>query len=171
MWYPNKSQWYVIWIFSLLALGVWVQQVDFVYMGTKFVPTGEQVSDVWGPKTRPVETIKFRWDRAGSRLALSCLLIGALIVWEISSKSQSGYTVKTSKTQPLPPSMKNWYAVEDGKSVGPMSEEELIDGMRSGRYSSQTFVFTKGMSEWTPAGKIPELDVLPASPIPPLPGS
>jgi uncharacterized protein (TIGR00266 family) len=49
---------------------------------------------------------------------------------------------------------KVWYVAEGGQSVGPMGKGELLEGMRSGRYSTDTLVFTQGMSDWTPAGKV-----------------
>ena len=52
---------------------------------------------------------------------------------------------------------KQWFVAVDGKSVGPMTETELIDGLRTGRYTVDTHVFTEGMAGWVPAGTIEEL--------------
>lgn len=48
---------------------------------------------------------------------------------------------------------KVWYVAEGGKTVGPMSKEELLEGLRSGKYNPETLVFTQGMSDWTPAAQ------------------
>ena len=64
---------------------------------------------------------------------------------------------------------KQWFVAVDGKSVGPMTETELIDGLRAGRYTVDTHVFTEGMAGWVPAGSIEELKGhAPATP-PPVP--
>jgi uncharacterized protein (TIGR00266 family) len=48
---------------------------------------------------------------------------------------------------------KDWYVAEGGKTVGPMSKAELLDGIRSGRYTRDILVFTQGMSDWAPAAQ------------------
>lgn len=52
---------------------------------------------------------------------------------------------------------KAWYVAEAGKSIGPMTREDVADGFSGGRYSAQTLVFKQGMDAWTPAGQVPEL--------------
>ena len=64
---------------------------------------------------------------------------------------------------------KQWFVAVDGKSVGPMTETELIDGLRAGRSTVDTHVFTEGMAGWVPAGSVEELEgQAPATP-PPVP--
>ncbi|MGH9461170.1 MAG: DUF4339 domain-containing protein, partial [Vicinamibacteria bacterium] len=46
---------------------------------------------------------------------------------------------------------KVWYVAEGGKTMGPMSKAELLEGIRSGRYTRDILVFTQGMSDWAPA--------------------
>ncbi|HHQ47708.1 MAG TPA: DUF4339 domain-containing protein, partial [Acidobacteria bacterium] len=52
---------------------------------------------------------------------------------------------------------KIWYVAEGGQSVGPMTLDELKEGMARGNYTSQTMVFKQGMAGWKPAGEVPEL--------------
>ena len=64
---------------------------------------------------------------------------------------------------------KQWYVAQDGKSLGPISQSELQDALRTGRYTAQDYVFTEGMSGWTPAGRVPELQGAAPAPTPPVP--
>jgi len=52
---------------------------------------------------------------------------------------------------------KIWYVAEGGQSVGPMSAEEILKGLSSGRFNAQTLVFKQGMADWTAAGQVAEL--------------
>jgi len=64
---------------------------------------------------------------------------------------------------------KEWHVVVDGQSVGPLALVEIMQGMQTGQYTSETLVFRQGMTNWTPAAQIPELsstDVTMAGPAP-----
>ncbi len=52
---------------------------------------------------------------------------------------------------------KMWYVAVGGESIGPMGKEDLLQQLKAGRYNAQTLVFTQGMSGWTPAGQVAEL--------------
>ncbi len=43
-----------------------------------------------------------------------------------------------------------WHYFEDGQRRGPISEEQLLQLLRSGVLSSGTMVWTEGMPEWQP---------------------
>ena len=47
-----------------------------------------------------------------------------------------------------------WYMSIGGHQVGPVSAQEIISQIRSGSIQSSTFLFTPGMSDWVPAGKV-----------------
>jgi hypothetical protein len=47
----------------------------------------------------------------------------------------------------------DWYYMEDGKSVGPVSAEEIIGWIRKAKHQPH-FVWTTGMSKWTDARTI-----------------
>jgi N-acetyl-anhydromuramyl-L-alanine amidase AmpD len=47
----------------------------------------------------------------------------------------------------------DWYYIEEGKSVGPVSTEEIIGRIRKAK-DQPLFVWTAGMSEWTDAHTI-----------------
>jgi len=52
---------------------------------------------------------------------------------------------------------KQWYVAVDGQSIGPMTEADLISGLRGGRFTVEHHVFTQGMAGWVPAGQVAEL--------------
>lgn len=51
----------------------------------------------------------------------------------------------------------NWYTSEDGQQQGPYTFALLNSRARQGTLSSETLVWAEGMSEWQPAGTIPNL--------------
>ena len=44
----------------------------------------------------------------------------------------------------------NWFYVEGGKSVGPISEDKLSGLIGEGKVSPETLVWREGMAEWKP---------------------
>ncbi len=52
-----------------------------------------------------------------------------------------------------------WYVAQDGKSLGPMTREDLIARLPS-LQGPETLVFGPGMSSWTPAGKVASLGLI-----------
>jgi len=164
MWHPDRTQWLIIWVFALFGLGVWVQQRDFVWVRPVYEYTGER-SLFGAPEQRVIaRRIDLDWDRAASRLAVSCLVLGTLIVWQLSGPRQ-----KKTQTQHATAGPRIWYVARGGKSEGPISREEFAKDKQSGLYSDDTLVFTKGMSEWTPAGYVEELGGEAPPALPPIP--
>ena len=47
-----------------------------------------------------------------------------------------------------------WYMSIGGHQVGPVSAQEIISQIRNGSLQPATFLFTPGMSDWVPAGKV-----------------
>jgi uncharacterized protein (TIGR00266 family) len=45
---------------------------------------------------------------------------------------------------------KFWYVAVGGQQQGPWSAAEVLDGIRSGRYGRDAYVFTEGMANWVP---------------------
>jgi uncharacterized protein (TIGR00266 family) len=66
---------------------------------------------------------------------------------------------------------KIWHVVEGGQSVGPVSKDEILQGLQAGRYNAQTLVFKQGMQDWTPAGQVGELAHTEGAPPPPAPSA
>ncbi len=54
---------------------------------------------------------------------------------------------------------KAWYVAIDGKTIGPMAEQELLDGLKAGTYSGKHFVYGPGMADWAPAETVAGLRV------------
>jgi hypothetical protein len=53
--------------------------------------------------------------------------------------------------------MPQWYYVQDGQRSGPVSLEELVALVRSGKVRTSDAAWTQGMAQWEAIGKIPEL--------------
>jgi len=51
---------------------------------------------------------------------------------------------------------KAWYVAVGGQQQGPMSRDEVVAGIRSGRFGRDAHVFTQGMANWVPVTAEPE---------------
>jgi len=49
-----------------------------------------------------------------------------------------------------------WYTTTDREPVGPVSVEQLAEGIKSGRVTSRALVWNQSMSQWIEAGSAPE---------------
>ncbi len=47
-----------------------------------------------------------------------------------------------------------WYMAIGGQQVGPVSEQDVVNAIRSGSADVATLVFTSGMDNWTPLGQV-----------------
>ncbi len=47
-----------------------------------------------------------------------------------------------------------WHYVQDGQSVGPIPESEMLRMLGEGRLGADTLVWTESMTDWTPAGRL-----------------
>lgn len=50
-----------------------------------------------------------------------------------------------------------WYYTRQGQRFGPLSCEQMRQMMASGQLQQADLVWTEGMSEWTPAGRVGQL--------------
>ena len=64
--------------------------------------------------------------------------------------------------KPTPPSIENrqYYIVVDNSQAGPFSEDELIKLIQNELIGKETLVWKKGMSAWTKASLIPDVNRL-----------
>ena len=63
----------------------------------------------------------------------------------------------------------DWYYVEDGQQIGPVTDDQLPQLHQSGKINDETLVWREGLTEWTPYRQIkPALNQLPPG-APPLP--
>ncbi len=66
---------------------------------------------------------------------------------------------------------KTWYVAVGGQQQGPMSRDEILAGIQSGRFGRDAHVFTQGMANWLPVTAAPEFSgAFGAAPPPPPPG-
>jgi membrane protease subunit (stomatin/prohibitin family) len=75
-----------------------------------------------------------------------------------------------SQAPPPVPSDKSFYAVHDGRQVGPLSFDELESQIRAGEVGRDTLVWCEGMADWKKAAEVDDLQPLLAKIPPPLPG-
>lgn len=59
--------------------------------------------------------------------------------------------------------MSLWHYLDNGKQMGPISEEELQNLVFAGRIRAQDLVWTEGMAEWQAVGSLPHFEC-PATP-------
>ncbi len=66
-----------------------------------------------------------------------------------------------------------WYVAVGGQQQGPMSAQEVKDGVGAGRFGRDAHVFCQGMAEWTPitaqadfSGSFSTVAPVPAAPLP-----
>jgi membrane protease subunit (stomatin/prohibitin family) len=69
-----------------------------------------------------------------------------------------------------PPPLPGYFAAIDGKQAGPYDVEGLRRKAMAGEISRDTLVWKAGMTDWTRAGAVPELEELFRNVPPPLPG-
>ncbi len=72
-------------------------------------------------------------------------------------------------------SAQQWYMAIGGHQVGPVSADEIVSNIRNGSMQPGTFVFTPGMTDWTPVGQVGVFapyfqQVAAPAPIPAAPG-
>jgi uncharacterized protein (TIGR00266 family) len=70
---------------------------------------------------------------------------------------------------------KIWYVAVGGQQQGPLGRDEVIDGIRGGRFRRDAHIFTQGMDNWAPIGSREEFAGAfaaagPGPPPPPPPG-
>ncbi len=67
-----------------------------------------------------------------------------------------------------------WYYIRDDQQIGPVGQQQMVEGLDSGLIAPGTQVWTEGLADWTPAGQLDQLRqasrVLASAP-PPAPSS
>jgi uncharacterized protein (TIGR00266 family) len=66
---------------------------------------------------------------------------------------------------------KQWYVAVDGKSIGPLTQDELTAAFRAGTYGAEHHVFKEGMKGWVPASGVVEFQDAVTAAVPPPPTS
>lgn len=66
--------------------------------------------------------------------------------------------------------MSTWHIAYNGQQQGPFSTSQILLGIQSGIYTSDTLVWRQGFPDWLPLGAVPELtSSTPQSHVPPTP--
>ena len=97
----------------------------------------------------------------GAGFAMANQMAGAMNAAQAPPSAQAG-------PPPIPGKIEYFIAV-DGKQQGPMSLEQLRDGIAGGSISRQTLCWKNGMAQWQPVESVPELAQSIANMPPPLP--
>ncbi len=58
---------------------------------------------------------------------------------------------------PLPKPRRTWSYEQDGSALGPVEQGELERLFRNGSLTRATLVWSEGMADWQPAGRVPAL--------------
>lgn len=56
--------------------------------------------------------------------------------------------------------MKQWFYSENGKQLGPVDQDNLIELIQSGKLTAETFIWTDGMPEWGSISKSPFAELI-----------
>ncbi|SFJ61610.1 SPFH domain-containing protein [Planctomicrobium piriforme] len=67
------------------------------------------------------------------------------------------------------PGQEMWHVAMNGQSEGPYDGPQLLAGIRGGKVTAQTLVWSPAIGNWTPAGQVPALAGAFAAAPPPLP--
>lgn len=71
---------------------------------------------------------------------------------------------------PPPPPAQTWHIAENGQTLGPFTQAQLLEMVGQGRVTATTLLWSAGMDAWTQAGNIAPFASLLAAPPPPPPG-
>ena len=56
------------------------------------------------------------------------------------------------------------YVLRDNLRIGPISQAECLEGLKSGRFTADDLAWHEGMSDWTPLGEVLNLPLPPPAP-------
>jgi hypothetical protein len=74
-------------------------------------------------------------------------------------------------TPPPLPSANPYFVALNGQQTGPFGLDELQQQVQCGQLTRATLVWAQGMTKWTPASEVAELNALFANIPPPLPNA
>ena len=86
---------------------------------------------------------------------------------------QPGFGPSMVGGAPPPPPPMAWHLAVNGQTQGPFTPQQMASGISGGEITTTTMVWTTGMSGWTAAGQVPQLNdffgAVPPPPPPPAP--
>ncbi len=75
----------------------------------------------------------------------------------MAGKMMQGGGQPASGVVPPPPPGALWHVAVDGQAQGPFPMQHLGQSIAQGHITADTLVWTAGMTDWMPAGKVPQL--------------
>lgn len=87
----------------------------------------------------------------------------------MNESMQTMYIPGSIQSMPAPQQAVNIYAAVDGRSVGPMTEQEFASMVAAGKITKDSLVWSPGMSSWKPLEQVPSILKIVAMAPPPLP--
>jgi membrane protease subunit (stomatin/prohibitin family) len=102
---------------------------------------------------------------AGLGLGMGMAVAGPMM----QSMSGAGGAAPPPSAPPPIPTPVQWHFAESDQSIGPVSGEQIAQGITAGRVQATTLVWTQGMEGWMPARQVAQLAGMFSAP-PPMPG-
>jgi membrane protease subunit (stomatin/prohibitin family) len=92
---------------------------------------------------------------AGVGLGMGMAMAAPMAGHYASGANPQGGGVPPELPPPLPAI--RWHVAAEGQATGPFSGDQLTEAVAAGRLGADTLVWRSGMTEWTPAGRVPDL--------------
>ncbi|MEO1997254.1 MAG: SPFH domain-containing protein [Planctomycetaceae bacterium] len=70
---------------------------------------------------------------------------------------------------PPPPPSTSWHVVVNGQTQGPLTTQQMAQGLGGGQFSGNSLVWSPSLAGWTPAAQVPQLAGSLSAPPPPPP--
>lgn len=98
-------------------------------------PTEVQETPAQDPQTQILEEVEQEIDQAQQK--------------QVELDLEKGENTQKEEPKDEPSDEENWYYVQSGESQGPYTKQEFIQLIALGKITPMTYVWTKGMTEWT----------------------
>lgn len=142
----------------------WLQSYKQKY--EKFLHTGNATTD-------RNNAILLHTEDDGTNLP-SLFVVDKAVQIVVQENQTNGMVMQPIGGSPLPPPQIQLYLYVNGQQYGPYDYATCRSFVPTGQLTAQTLVWQQGMTAWTPAGQVPELQSLfaPSVPndMPPIPG-
>ena len=83
--------------------------------------------------------------------------MGFAMANQMANQMAPGYGQRGGAAPPPLPGAPSWHIGENGQTVGPMTQAQLLEAIRSGRVTRETLVWSAGMAAWEPVTSVAQL--------------